>query len=126
MSVVPGAILPQLRGLASALLGGLVGGLLIWVIGLLWLKATRREGMGSGDIRLAALLGTFLGWKLVLLVVLLLGPILGVILGGGAALIRGRRVFGRHIPFGPFLAGAALIIPLGISTFRILRRNRKA
>jgi leader peptidase (prepilin peptidase)/N-methyltransferase len=107
--LVPGAILPQLRGLIPALLGGAVGALLIWGAGWVWLKLARREGMGGGDIRLAALIGTFLGWQQTLFVILLLGPLLGILLGGGAALIRRRRVLGRQIPFGPFLAMGAMV-----------------
>jgi leader peptidase (prepilin peptidase)/N-methyltransferase len=107
--LVPGTIVPALRGLVPALLGGALGALIIWLARTLWLKLVRREGMGSGDIPLAALLGTFLGSPRLLLVLFLLAPGLGIMLGGGMAILRRRRVFGRHIPFGPFLALAGLI-----------------
>jgi leader peptidase (prepilin peptidase)/N-methyltransferase len=64
-------------------------------------------GMGAGDMKLGAMLGAFLGWKVVLLSVFV-----AVVLGGALAVsliasgLRGRK---DPIPFGPFLAagGAA-------------------
>lgn len=64
-------------------------------------------GMGGGDMKLGAMLGAFLGWKVALLAVFL-----AVVAGGALAAglivagIRGRK---DPIPFGPFLAlgGAA-------------------
>lgn len=66
-----------------------------------------RGGMGGGDMKLGAMLGAFLGWK-----VLLLAVFLAVLAGGvvAVALIAlGRRGRKDAIPFGPFLAagGAA-------------------
>ena len=60
------------------------------------------EGMGGGDITLAAMLGAFLGWKL-----LLLGLFLAVLVGAAVAvalLAAGRKGGKDPIPFGPFLA----------------------
>jgi leader peptidase (prepilin peptidase)/N-methyltransferase len=58
--------------------------------------------MGSGDVVLAAMMGTFLGWQHTLLAIFA-GVVLGVVIGGGAALVH-RRNLDRPIPFGPFLA----------------------
>lgn len=64
-------------------------------------------GMGGGDMKLGAMLGTFLGWKVVLVALFL-----AVILGGVLAMVlvatglRGRK---DPIPFGPFLAVGAAI-----------------
>jgi len=63
--------------------------------------------MGGGDMKLGAMLGAFLGWK-----VLLVAVFVAVILGGTLALAliaSGRRGRKDPIPFGPFLAagGAA-------------------
>jgi leader peptidase (prepilin peptidase)/N-methyltransferase len=63
--------------------------------------------MGSGDIVLAALMGSFLGWKHLLLAVFL-GVVLGVTVGGGVALLR-KRNLNQPIPFGPYLALGSLI-----------------
>jgi leader peptidase (prepilin peptidase)/N-methyltransferase len=69
-----------------------------------------RGGMGDGDVRLAPLLGMYLGWLNpgIVLVGLFLGFFLGAIVGValmamGAA---GRRT---KIPFGPFLAAGSLL-----------------
>ena len=86
----------------ESLLGILVGGGLFLVIIL-----ASGGGMGGGDMKLGAMLGAFLGWK-----VLLLSIFFAVVVGGALAVIliasgvRGRK---DPIPFGPFLAtgGAA-------------------
>jgi leader peptidase (prepilin peptidase)/N-methyltransferase len=79
------------------LIGILVGGGVFLVIIL-----ASRGGMGGGDMKLGALMGAFLGWKLVLLAILL-----GVFSGGAVAIVllatgaKGRK---DPVPFGPFLA----------------------
>jgi leader peptidase (prepilin peptidase)/N-methyltransferase len=81
----------------ESLLGIIVGGGIFLVIILV-----SRGGMGGGDMKLGAMLGAFLGWKLGLLAVLL-----GVLSGGFVALcllILGRKGRKEAIPFGPFLA----------------------
>ncbi len=66
-----------------------------------------RGGMGGGDIKLAALMGAFLGWPGVG-VALFLGFMAGGVVGIGllALRLRGRK---DPIPFGPALAGGALV-----------------
>ncbi len=93
-------------GWRSSLLGILVGGGTLVVFALFYLKITNTEGMGAGDFKLAAMIGAFLGWKLVL-VVILLASLAGALVG--LALILFFRL-GRKtpIPFGSFLAPAAI------------------
>jgi leader peptidase (prepilin peptidase)/N-methyltransferase len=77
--------------------GIVVGGGLFFVIIL-----ASGGGMGGGDMKLGAMLGAFLGWKVVLFAVFV-----AVVLGGGLALgllASGRRSRKDPIPFGPFLA----------------------
>jgi leader peptidase (prepilin peptidase) / N-methyltransferase len=86
----------------DSLLGIVVGGGLFMVIIL-----ASGGGMGGGDMKLGAMLGAFLGWKVVLVAVFA-----AVILGGLLALgllASGKRGRKDPIPFGPFLAagGAA-------------------
>jgi len=68
--------------------------------------------MGGGDMKLGAMLGAFLGWKLGLLALLL-----GVLTGGIVALcllMLGRKGRKEAIPFGPFLAlGGAITLLWG-------------
>jgi leader peptidase (prepilin peptidase)/N-methyltransferase len=66
-----------------------------------------QEAMGEGDLNLIALIGAFLGWRAVV-VTILVGCLLGAAVG--MALIALRRLSRRqHIPFGPFLAVGAVV-----------------
>lgn len=79
--------------LAGATLGGGIFLIIILASG---------GGMGGGDMKLAAMLGAFLGWKIVLLSILV-----AVVGGGGVAvalLAAGAKGRKEPIPFGPFLA----------------------
>jgi leader peptidase (prepilin peptidase)/N-methyltransferase len=62
--------------------------------------------MGMGDFKMLAMVGAFLGWPLVG-ITLILACVLGVVIGGGALLIS-RRDMATKIPFGTFIAVAAL------------------
>ena len=68
---------------------------------------TGKEGMGYGDFKLLAMLGAWLGWQMLPLVILL-----SSLVGGGGrhhtiiAAAPGRNI---PIPFGPYLAGGGMI-----------------
>jgi len=106
---LPGILAGVLANLATcrvswreSLLGIVVGGGLFLLIIL-----ASGGGMGAGDMKLAAMLGAFLGWQVVLVsifVAVLLGGVLAI--GLIASGLRDRK---DPIPFGPFLAagGAA-------------------
>jgi len=98
--------------LVPALIGAVLGAGIVFLAGWLWKLATRKAGMGSGDIVLAAMMGSFLGWQQLLLAIFI-GVVLGVIIGGGEALLK-KRNLDRPIPFGPFLAlGSVIALFLG-------------
>jgi leader peptidase (prepilin peptidase)/N-methyltransferase len=91
-----------LMRVAYAALGGGIGFVIFLLIALV-----SRGGMGWGDVKLAALIGLATGFPLVFLAV-----IMGAILGGIVAvalLIARRRKRREMIPFGPFLALAAMV-----------------
>ena len=70
-------------------------------------------GMGFGDVRLSGIIGLFLGW--IDLQLVLLGMLLGFLLGsviGVALIVSKRRGRKDHIPFGPFLATGAVLAVL--------------
>ena len=93
---------------ATALAGAAVGYLSLWAVYWLFKLATGKEGMGYGDFKLLAALGAWLGWQAVLPIVLgasVIGAIVGI-----AMKLSGALREGRYVPFGPFLAGAGLVV----------------
>jgi len=91
-----------ITGVANAALGGAVGFVIFLLIAL-----ASRGGMGWGDVKLAALIGLATGFPLVFLAI-----IMGAILGGIVAValvIAKKRKRRQTIPFGPFLALAAMV-----------------
>ena len=96
--------------LKSAVLGAACGYLSLYSVYWLFRLATGKEGMGYGDFKLLAALGAWLGWQLLLPVILFsaaTGAVIGLVL---IALKRlGREV---PIPFGPYLAAAGWLVML--------------
>jgi leader peptidase (prepilin peptidase)/N-methyltransferase len=95
-------------GWVSSLVGVLVGGGTLVVTALIYLKATGREGMGAGDFKLVAMMGAFLGWKGILLVIFLaslVGALTGVML-----MLVFRMSRKTPIPFGSFLAPVGVFV----------------
>lgn len=88
----------------SSVIGAASGYLALWAVykGFKWL--TGKEGMGYGDFKLLAMLGAWLGWKVLPLVVLL-SSVVGAITGITLVVARGRDK-NIPIPFGPYLAAA--------------------
>lgn len=106
-----GAALNPERDFMDALTGVLVGGGFLWLIAYIYLVLRKEEGMGGGDIKLLAWIGAVLGWKAVPFVILA-SSIIGSVVGLGLAL-RSRAGLKSVIPFGPYLALAALIYIFG-------------
>ena len=94
-------------GWKSSLIGLLAGGLFPFLVAELYLRVRGREGMGMGDFKMLAMVGAFLGWPLVW-ITLIVACVLGIVIGGGALMIS-RRGMGTRIPFGTFIAVAALL-----------------
>lgn len=91
----------------SAIIGALAGYLSLWSIYWLFKLITAKEGMGYGDFKLFALLGAWMGWQMLPLIILL-SSVVGAAVGITLILLRGRD---RNIPipFGPYLAAAGWI-----------------
>lgn len=97
-------------GIVSALIGVLVGGGVLWLIGEAYYRYAGQEGMGGGDVKMLAMVGAFLGWKLVL-VTLVLSSVAGSLIG--IAVIASRRGGMKYaLPYGTFLALGALAASL--------------
>jgi leader peptidase (prepilin peptidase)/N-methyltransferase len=92
----------------TAVVGAATGYLSLWLVYWFFKLATGKEGMGYGDFKLLAALGAWLGWQAVLPIVLgasVIGAVVGIAMKLGGALREGR-----YVPFGPFLAGAGLMV----------------
>jgi leader peptidase (prepilin peptidase) / N-methyltransferase len=94
-------------GWKSSLTGLLLGGGVLYLLAGGYELATKKEGLGGGDIKLLAMIGAFLGWKGVL-VTIFMGSLIGTLVGLLLMLVwkKGRTY---AIPFGPFLSLGALI-----------------
>jgi len=88
--------------LKSAVIGAVVGYLILWSVYWLFKIVTGKEGMGYGDFKLLAAIGAWFGWQLIPAVILL-SSVLGAVIGIGLIAFRGKEG-GTAIPFGPFLA----------------------
>jgi leader peptidase (prepilin peptidase)/N-methyltransferase len=93
---------------SDSLIGILVGGGGFLAVGLLGDFLFKKESLGGGDVKLAAMLGAFLGWQKVLFI-FIASASLGL-LGAVVIMIISDRARENHqIPFGPFMAAAAVI-----------------
>ena len=91
----------------ESLLGIVSGGGLLFLLAMIYFKITKREGMGGGDIKLAAMIGAFLGYQGVFLT-LFLSSIIGS-LWGLSLVVLNKKAFSETLPYGPFLALGALL-----------------
>jgi leader peptidase (prepilin peptidase) / N-methyltransferase len=96
--------------LFSALWGAVAGYMALWTVYQLFKLATGKEGMGHGDFKLLAALGAWLGWSM-LIPIILAASAIGAVVGLGMK-ASGQLREGRYVPFGPFLAGAGLAVML--------------
>ncbi len=95
----------HLFGLLYSIVGLLVGGGAVFLIGMVGEMIFKREAMGGGDVKLMAMIGAFLGWKMALIVFFMIGPLLGSVIGLYVKYIKKEDI----IPYGPFLSIGAII-----------------
>ncbi len=91
----------------NSLIGLLFGGLVLYVPAVIYQKLRGIEGLGGGDIKLLAMIGAFYGVYGVLFV-LIVSSLVGSIAGIFNIFLRGGTST-SHIPYGPFLASAAVL-----------------
>lgn len=103
--VSAGMVLPL--GFLNGLIGLLVGGGILWLVAWASPYLFGKEGMGGGDIKLLAMIGAFLGWKLAVMTIML-GSLVGSVVGVS---LLAAQVINRedYIPFGPFLVLGAVV-----------------
>lgn len=112
--VVLSAVVPAMHGVRGpvygalqACLGAAVGWGVLWAVAGIGRLLFKREAMGFGDVKLLGAIGAFLGWRAVLFTVVvssLAGSVVGITL-----VFSGRRGLQSRIPYGPYLALAAVL-----------------
>lgn len=113
---VPGTLVALLAslflppGFVQAILGMIVGGGVLWAVSEGYFRWRGIEGLGFGDVKMLAMVGAFLGWKLTVLT-LLFGSLSGAAVGV-ALIASGRGTMGLKLPFGTFLAVGAVLSSL--------------
>jgi leader peptidase (prepilin peptidase)/N-methyltransferase len=108
--IAVGLIAAPLLGLTTfggSLLGAVVGGGALYLIAIIGEAAFGKESMGGGDIKLAAMLGAFLGWQAVLLL-LFAAFFFGALVGAMVVRAHGSE-WDHSMPFGPFIAIGAFV-----------------
>ncbi|UCD93900.1 MAG: prepilin peptidase [Candidatus Zixiibacteriota bacterium] len=110
VSLLPGGI-----GIVSSLIGLAVGGGVLYLIALGGDWLFKKESMGGGDIKMAAMLGAFLGWQKVVFI-FFAAAVIGLMISLVIMLFSKKLRVSRVVPFGPFLAlGAFAAIVYGDS-----------
>ena len=93
-------------GWRDALIGAAAGGGVLWLVAWGYERLRHQEGLGFGDVKMLAMIGAFLGWKLMLLT--LVGASLLGSLTAGVLMAAGRADWQSKLPLGTFLAIAAV------------------
>lgn len=97
-------------GWRDALVGAAAGGGILWLVAWGYERVRHQQGLGFGDVKMLAMIGAFLGWKLMLLT-LASASILGS-LTAAALMVSGRAGLQSKLPLGTFLAVAAIFASL--------------
>jgi leader peptidase (prepilin peptidase)/N-methyltransferase len=97
------------HSVGEALLGALVPSLTLWLVGELYFRIRKREGLGLGDVKMVAMIGAFLGLSAGVLA-LIAGSMLGAVTGLLFILITRKDAATYELPFGTFLGATALYI----------------
>jgi leader peptidase (prepilin peptidase)/N-methyltransferase len=100
---------PMLISVADAVFAGAFCAGALWVVGALYEKLRHREGLGLGDVKMVAMIGTFLGIQGALLT-LIAGSLLGALIGLGYVWFTGKDASTYELPYGTFLGVAALFV----------------
>ena len=101
----------HLDGLVQSLIGLVVGFGSLWSVAVIGKLILKKDAMGFGDVKLMGALGAFLGWQSIVFIVFcssLIGTIVGV-----SFIALGNKEWQAKIPFGPYIALAAIIWMLG-------------
>lgn len=95
------------QSLISASIGAGLGWFSLWGVAIFGKMIFKKDAMGFGDVKLLGAIGAFLGWEAVLFNIFassLLGSVVGI-----SFVVAGKKEMGSRIPFGPFIAIAAIL-----------------
>ena len=99
------------RALLESAIGAAVGAGLLWAVAWIGERIFKKEAMGMGDVKLLGAVGAWMGWPAVLFTVFVSS--LGGSIAGLFLILTNRREWQSKIPYGPFIALAALLWYLG-------------
>lgn len=103
----PGAA-RALGGLAGGLFGATLGAGFLYGVGVTFTRLLGREAMGLGDVKLIAGIGGLLGWRGVVLTL-----VVACVTGAAVGTVRRVASGEAYVPFGPFLAAGAAFAAMG-------------
>lgn len=103
---------PRWQWFVEALAGAVLPAFFLWLAGWIYERIRHREGLGFGDVKLIAMVGSFLGFGGALYT-LVLGSIAGSAIGYGYIKATGKDPSTYELPFGTFLGAAALVVAFG-------------
>jgi leader peptidase (prepilin peptidase) / N-methyltransferase len=114
LGIIASTIFPEMQGQEShlwgfflSLISAVAAGGVLFLIGEIAGKILKKEAMGFGDVKLLAMIGAFIGWKLTAICIFfasLSGAVVGI------TLIGLKKVeWQSRIPFGPYIVLGALI-----------------
>jgi leader peptidase (prepilin peptidase)/N-methyltransferase len=106
---------PRLASFGESVLGAAVPSLMMWLMGAIFEKVRKKEGLGFGDVKMVAMIGAFLGITGTLQTVII-ASVAGSIIGL-AWLKLTRQSTDTYQPFGSFLGAAALATTIGGQTW---------
>lgn len=102
---------PRVQWIVDAVVGAAIPSFILWSAGWLYLRIRHKEGLGLGDVKLIAMVGSFLGFGGALYT-LILGSVAGSVIGYGYIRLTGKDPASYELPFGTFLGAAAVVIGL--------------
>jgi leader peptidase (prepilin peptidase)/N-methyltransferase len=94
----------RIVGFTRSVTGALAGGTTIYAMGAFGKMVFKKEAMGGGDVKLMAMIGAVLGWKLALFT-FFVAPVFGAVVGVIMKIRDGRET----IAYGPYLSLAAMV-----------------
>lgn len=98
--------LPEV-GIRDSITGLFAGGGILFLVAWTYQRLTGKEGMGGGDIKLLAMMGTLMGWKGVIFTIFVssaAGTLVGIPL-----MLLSRSNMKLAVPYGPFLAAGGVV-----------------